>query len=158
LASVEPQLVCFCRTIPGQFHDYQIHFMRQHFGSPSKAVHFADHTKLPFLLQNLAPESCHEERRTGVLSEENRIARTTSNPRALGRQSDATVGTDRPASERVPEHPAREGAEEFLAAGCQVPGTCCASELEPPLALPAFVSDKITVPMREQIGGRYEQE
>jgi hypothetical protein len=77
---------------------------------------------------------------------------------AFSRQSDATVGADRPASERVSDHPAREGAEKFLAAGCQVPGTCCASELGHPLALPAFVSDKLTVPTREQIGGRYEQE
>lgn len=50
LASVEPQLACFCRTIPGQFRDYQIHFVEHHFGGCGRAGHSLRHTKLPFLM------------------------------------------------------------------------------------------------------------
>jgi len=39
-----------CRTIQHQFRDFQIHFVKQRFGSRGKLVHLADHTKLPSLL------------------------------------------------------------------------------------------------------------
>jgi hypothetical protein len=154
-------------------------FRGQRFGSSGGPPNFSRHTKLPFFLQKLAPEFWREERRTGILSEENRIERTTANSRASARKKDETVGADRAIPVRVPEHLACEGAAKFFAPACQVPGTCCASELGPPLALPAFVSDedhssdclrkpmdktdnpdtlKIPDPMREQIGERYEQE
>jgi len=47
---VEVPLPALCGTIPGQFRNYQIHFVRQHFGSPGKVVHFAGHTKLPSMM------------------------------------------------------------------------------------------------------------
>jgi len=93
-----------CGTIPGQFHDFQIHFVEQHFGNHAKAVQFAGYTKLPSLPQKLAPTSCREESGSGVVSEENRIARTTENPRASARKKNETLGADRAISVRVPKH------------------------------------------------------
>jgi hypothetical protein len=52
--------------------------------------------------------------------EENKNARTTANTRAPARQSNAKVGDAGSPSERVPELPGFSGAEEFLAAACQV--------------------------------------
>jgi hypothetical protein len=109
-----------CGTTQRQFRDFQIHFVRQHFGSSGRAASFSRHTKLPFLLRELAPEFWREERRTPAYWEENRIERTTENPRTLARQSNAKVGAAGSPSERVPELPGFSGAEEFLAAACQV--------------------------------------
>jgi hypothetical protein len=52
--------------------------------------------------------------------EENKNARKARATPAFAFDSDATVGIDRSASECVPEHLACEGAEEFLAAACEV--------------------------------------
>ena len=119
-------------------------FRKQRFDSPGRVVGLAGHTKLPCLPEKLAPEFWREKRRTGVLSEENLIARTTANPRALARKKDETLGADRAIPVRVPEHFTCKGAEEFFAAAYQVPGTCCASELGRPLAIPTFVGEEIT--------------
>ena len=127
--------------------------MKQHFRGFGRVGHLIGHTKFPFLLQKLAPEFWHEKRRTRVLSEENRIACTTANPRASAREKDATLGADRTIPVHVPQHFACEGAAKFREAACQASGTCCASELGPPLALPAFVSDGITVPTAEETHG-----
>jgi hypothetical protein len=133
-----------CGTTQRQFRDFQIHFVEQRFGSPGKVVHFAGHTKFPSLLQKLIPEFCHAERLNRALPEANRIARTTANPRTLGRKKDETLGADRAIPVRLPEHLACKGAEEFFAAAYQVPGTGCASVLGRPLAIPTFVSEEIT--------------
>ena len=109
-----------CGTTQHQFRDFQIHFVKQRFGSRGRVVGLAGSTKFPCLLKKLAPEFCREKRRTGVLSEENLIARTTANPRALARKKDETLGADRAIPDRVPEHLACKGAEEFFAAACQV--------------------------------------
>ena len=132
-----------CSTTQHHFCDFQIHFVEQRFGSSGGVANFSRHTKLPLLLQKLTPESLRKERRTGDLSEENRIERTTANPRASARKKNETLGTDRTIPVRVPENLASEGPEEFFAAAYQVPGTCCASELGRPLAIPTFVSDEI---------------
>jgi hypothetical protein len=129
-----------------QFRNYQLHFVKKHFGTSGGVGHLVGHTKLPFLLQELAPEFCHKERRTGVLSEENRIARTTANPRASARKKDEPLGADREASERVPELLAREGATKFREAVCQVSPDWGATGFDAVVGLPAFVSDEITVP------------
>jgi len=92
------------------------------------------------------------------LSEENRIARTTANPRASARKKDEPLGADRPASLRVPQLPGFSGAEELLAAARQVSPDRGAAWFDAVVGLPALVSDEITVPMREQIGEHYEQE
>ena len=52
--------------------DFQIHFVKQHFGVPGRVVGLAGHTKFPCLLQELAPEFWREMRRTGVSEEESR--------------------------------------------------------------------------------------
>jgi hypothetical protein len=101
---IAPSSQVLCDTTQHQFRDFQIHFVEQLFGIPSTVVGLAGHTKFPFLVKKLASESCHEERRTGVLSEENRIARTTANPRALARKKDETLDADRAIPVRVPEH------------------------------------------------------
>jgi hypothetical protein len=44
-----------CGTTQHQFRDFQILFVKHRFGSPGKVVHFAVHTKLPFLLQKRLP-------------------------------------------------------------------------------------------------------
>jgi hypothetical protein len=44
--------------------------VEQRFGSSGGAANFSRHTKLPFLLQKLAPEFWREKRRTGVSEEE----------------------------------------------------------------------------------------
>jgi hypothetical protein len=110
-----------CGPIPGQFRDFQIHFVRQQFGSPGGAANFSKHLKLPFLLQELAHEFWREERGTGVLSEENRIERKITNTRASGRKSNAKMGAEGTPSWYLPRLFAREGAEEFFAPAYQVP-------------------------------------
>jgi hypothetical protein len=52
--------------------EFQIHFMRQHFGVSSRVVDLAGHLKFPYVLQKLAPEFWREKRRTGVSEEETR--------------------------------------------------------------------------------------
>jgi len=94
--------------------------VKQHFGTSGRVCYVVGHTKLPFFLQELAGEFWREERRTLPYWEENRIERTTANPRALARKKDETLGADRAIPVRVPAHFACKGAEEFFAAACQV--------------------------------------
>jgi hypothetical protein len=61
-----------CGTTQHQFRDFQIHFVKQCFGSPGKLVDLADLAKLPSLLEKTAPVSCRDERRTGISEEGNR--------------------------------------------------------------------------------------
>jgi hypothetical protein len=119
-------------TTQHQFSDFQIHFVKQQFGSPGGAANFSRHLKFPFLLQELAHEFWREERGTGVLSEENRIERKITNTRASGRKSNAKMGAEGTPSRYLPRLFAHEGAEEFFAAAREVSthrekfGTDCA--------------------------------
>lgn len=85
-----------------------------------RAANFSRHTKSPFLLQKLAPKFWREECRTGVLSEENRIERTTANSRASARKKDETMGADWAIPVRVPEHLPCKGPAQFFAAACEI--------------------------------------
>jgi hypothetical protein len=45
--SVEARFMRICGTIQGQFRDFQIHFVKQHFGEFRQVGHLVGHTKLP---------------------------------------------------------------------------------------------------------------
>jgi hypothetical protein len=62
IGSVEGRFMRICGNIQGQFPNYQIHFVKQGFGSPGKLVSSAGHTKLPSLLRKSAPDRCRDER------------------------------------------------------------------------------------------------
>jgi hypothetical protein len=62
----------FGDTLLHHSRQYQIHFMRQHFGASARVVDLAGHMKFPYLLQKFAPEFWREKRRTGVSVEEKR--------------------------------------------------------------------------------------
>jgi hypothetical protein len=115
--------------------------VEQYFGSPGRATHSVGHAKLPLLLQKLAPEFCGEERQTPSFRlEENRIARTTANPRAPARKVNAKMGADGSPSQRISELPGFSGAEEFLAAACQVSEDRGAAGFDAVVGLPTFVT------------------
>jgi hypothetical protein len=53
-----------CDTIPGQFRNFQIYFVEQHFGRSGRVGHLVGQTKLPSLLQErlvLSPRSADRE-------------------------------------------------------------------------------------------------
>ena len=94
--------------------------MKQHFGGSGRVGHSLRHTKLPFLLQELAHEFWREERGTGVLSEENRIERKITNTRASGRKSNAKMGAEGTPSRYLPRLFACESTSEFFAPAAEV--------------------------------------
>jgi len=124
-------------TTQRQFRDFHIHFVKLHFGSPGRASHSVGHTKFPFLLQELAHEFWREERRTGVLSEENRIERKITNTRASGSKSNAKMGAEGTPSRYLRRLFAREGAEEFFAANREVSKDRGAAGFDAVVGLPA---------------------
>ena len=73
----------------------------------------------------------------------NHACKTRATP-AFARQINAKMGIDRPASECVPEYLACEGAEEFLAAACQVSEDRGAAGFDAVVGLPTFVNEEIT--------------
>jgi hypothetical protein len=91
------------------------------------------------LLQKLAPESLREERRTGVLSEENKNARTPRATAAFAFHSDATVGIDRSASVSLPKHLACESTPQFFTALCSLPTHREKFRTDRAIGIPTFV-------------------
>jgi hypothetical protein len=72
--------------------------------------------------------------------EENKNARTTPASPAFARQKDATVGIDRPASERVLELSGFSGTAEFFEATCQVSADRGAARFDVVVRIPADLS------------------
>jgi hypothetical protein len=84
-----------CGTIPGQFPNYQIDFIEHVFGGCGRIGHSLRHTKLPSLLQKRLLRHVVKSAERQPYWEENRIERTTANPRASARKKDEPLGIDR---------------------------------------------------------------
>ena len=118
--SIQDAKGVLCGSTRCQFRNYQIHFVEQRFWQFRAGCQFSRQTKLRVFAAKTGSRVLARGKQNRSLSEKNRIARTTANPRASARKKDETLGADRTIPFSVPEHLACEGAEEFLAAACEV--------------------------------------